>query len=129
MCVCVHARALHVRVFDACGTAHLLAQLWPYLPSELVASALELAIAARVLDMRASPYDLSAFEGQPGGFDLRPVRVETPAGRRLYQREQAALAQASRPVRRRLLDAYEACIRVWDAQEREAEDTVERACG
>lgn len=96
-------------------------KLWPWLPAELLADVLELAIAARVLDMRASPYDLSQWAAdcnqQHGGFDLRPVRIETPDGRRDYQREQASLALRAQPLRRRLLREYDHAISVWNADE------------
>jgi hypothetical protein len=98
-------------------------KLFPWLPSTLLADALELAISARVLDMRASPYDLSEFDSAatsaPAGraFDLSPVRIETPDGRRAYQRGQVELASRAAPVRARLLSEYDAAIAAWDAQE------------
>ena len=114
-------------------------KLWPYIPSSLLADTLELALAARVLDMRASPYDLSSWHQQdqqgdppaeamgelPGGaavstsaaLDLTPVRIETADGKREYQVEQAALAQRSQPLRRRVMDAYAAAIAEWDEEE------------
>lgn len=91
-------------------------KLWPWVPSVLLADALEVAIAARTLDMRASPYDLSEFDGQ-GGFDLSPVCIETDQGRKVYQREQAALSHRAAPVRARLLREYQAAIAVWDSDE------------
>ena len=72
------------------------AKLHPHLPSSLLADTLELAITARVLDMRASPYDLRAVDAP--GFDLRAVRVETAEGRREYQLEQAAVARRAAPT-------------------------------
>ena len=96
-------------------------KLWPYMPSELLADALEVAIAARALDMRASPYDLSQWHStSASGFDLTPVRIETAEGRRQYQREQVALAARAQPVRRRMIAAYERAMDVWDAEEAEA---------
>lgn len=105
-------------------------KLWPYVPSELLADALELAIAARVLDMRASPYDLSEWHQPPAppgeaggvggaaaGFDLSPVRIETADGRKQYQREQAALTMQAQPVRKQMVHAYEAAMRAWDEVE------------
>ena len=86
-------------------------KLWPFVPSTLLADSLELAIAARVVDMRASPYDLREFDGQ--GFDLSPITVETADGRKQYQREQAALHLRAVPIRARLLLEYEAAISVW----------------
>jgi len=90
-------------------------KLWPFLPSTLLADALELAIAARVLDMRASPYDVASIADER--FDLSPVRIETEEGRREYQRQQAALASEAKPVRKRLIEAYDVCIEAWDREE------------
>ena len=109
-------------------------KLWPWVPSELLADALELAISARVLDMRASPYDLSAYDeaartprrsrDSPGSlapihstasFDFSPIRIESEAGRREYQRIQSSLATRAAPVRRRLLLEYDHAIAAWDA--------------
>ncbi len=71
-------------------------KLEPFAPGELVADAFALALEARTLDMRASPYDLRAL-----GF--APVRVETPEGRADYEAEQRALAERAAPLRARLL--------------------------
>jgi hypothetical protein len=98
-------------------------QLWPWIPAELLADTLELAIAARVLDMRASPYDLSEYhcaDGQGQGFDLSPVPIERASGRRTYQLIQADLARRAAPLRTRLLREYEAVIAVWDQEEAQA---------
>jgi hypothetical protein len=70
----------------------------PWVPAELQADALELARAARRVDMRASPYDFSAA-------GLAPIRVETPEGRGEYEHEQRRLAAAAEPVRARLIAA------------------------
>ncbi|WP_222854158.1 3-methyladenine DNA glycosylase [Fodinicola acaciae] len=70
--------------------------LTPLVPSELVLDCFRLALDARELDMRASPYDLSAFGYQP-------VPIETPAGRRAYAQAQAALAERAVPLREELI--------------------------
>jgi hypothetical protein len=72
-------------------------KLSPMTPSELVADCFELAREIRVLDMRASPYDLSEL-----GYT--PVPVETPAGKREYAEAQRAFAGRAAPLRRRLVD-------------------------
>ena len=72
------------------------AKLLPLLDSDIVMDAFELAHAARVLDMRASPYDLSAL-----GYE--PVRIETPSGRAEYVRQQAVVAERAAVVRQGLL--------------------------
>lgn len=73
-------------------------KLAPLLPGDLLADAFELALDARTLDMRASPYDLSAL-----GYTA--VTVETPDGRAEYVRVQTTLAERGAHVRRRLLDS------------------------
>jgi hypothetical protein len=73
-------------------------KLSPWVESELVADCFELARRVRVLDMQASPYDLSAL-------DLEPVAIETPEGRALYQERQAAFASEAQALRGQLLAA------------------------
>ncbi|HWC84266.1 MAG TPA: 3-methyladenine DNA glycosylase [Pseudonocardiaceae bacterium] len=73
-------------------------KLDPFVPSELVADCFALALRIRELDMRASPYDLSAL-----GYT--PVRIETPGGRAEYARLQAAFAADAAPLRSRLITA------------------------
>jgi hypothetical protein len=75
-------------------------KLSPGVPAELVGDCFELAVRARELDMRASPYDLTAL-----GYS--PVPIETPEGRARYVREQAALAEAAAPLRTRLREVAE----------------------
>jgi hypothetical protein len=72
-------------------------RLSPMIGSELVADCFELARDIRVLDMRASPYDLSALGHSP-------VRVETPEGKQEYVAAQRAFAERGRPLRQRLID-------------------------
>ncbi|MDT5203586.1 MAG: hypothetical protein QOD34_222 [Mycobacterium sp.] len=72
-------------------------KLSPLIESDIVMDAFELAYDARELDMRASPYDLTAL-----GF--QPVRIETPSGRAEYVRRQALLAERAAVVRQALLD-------------------------
>jgi hypothetical protein len=71
-------------------------KLSPLTPSELVADCFALAKEVRELDMRASPYDLSAL-GYP------PVAIETPAGRAEYAAAQRAFADRAAVLRARLL--------------------------
>jgi hypothetical protein len=78
-------------------------KLSPAVPGELLADCFALAADVRELDMRASPYDLSAH-------GLSPVRIETPAGRAEYARAQAGFAAAAAPLRRRLLDVCAALL-------------------
>ena len=70
-------------------------KLWPWIGSDLVADAFEVAVAGRTMDMRASPYDLAAL-----GFE--PIRIETEEGRAEYRVEQRRIATLAEPVRERL---------------------------
>ena len=61
--------------------------------SDLVADCFELARDIRVLDMRASPYDLADL-----GFE--PVRIETAEGKQEYAAAQRTFAERGAPLRR-----------------------------
>ncbi len=80
-------------------------QLYPLVSSELLQQALQVAIAARIIDMRASPYDVSAYAECND-----PIRVETAEGRKQYAEEQERLARMAAPVRQSLLAVYEQAI-------------------
>jgi hypothetical protein len=71
-------------------------RLSPLLPSELVMDCFELAYDIRTLDMRASPYDLTAL-----GYD--PVETETIEGKQEYFDAQRGFTERSTPIRGRLL--------------------------
>ena len=74
------------------------AKLWPWVGSDLVGECFEFAAAARDLDMRASPYDLSHL-----GYV--PVPIETAEGRAEYECVQRELAARAVPLRERLRQA------------------------
>ena len=76
----------------------------PFCSSDLIADAFELAISARELDMRASPYDLS-------GYGYTPVRIETREGREEYVAGQRELSERSAPIRLKLLEIYRRLLR------------------
>lgn len=71
-------------------------KLAPFTPSELIADCFALAWDIRAVDMRASPYDVSAL-----GFT--PIPVETPEGRADYERHQRAFTARGEPLRGQLL--------------------------
>jgi hypothetical protein len=73
-------------------------KLGPLIESSLLLDCFELATDARILDMRASPYDLRNF-----GFP--PITVETTDGRREYAAAQETLSRRATPLRSRLLQA------------------------
>jgi hypothetical protein len=80
-------------------------RLSPMVGSDLVADCFELAREIRVLDMRASPYDLS-------GLGHEPVRIETPQGKQEYVSAQRAFAERAQPLRRRLVEECERLLAV-----------------
>jgi hypothetical protein len=80
----------------------------PWVSSATQRAALWLAVRARELDMRASPYDLRAL-----GFE--PICIETTSGREEYVRQQKALAAEAAGVRRALLGELRAVAECWKA--------------
>ena len=91
---------------DQPGCIHVTMDLYrfaykiaPFCPSGLMFDAFELAIRAREVDMRASPYDLS-------GFGFAPVKIETAEGRAEYVELQRELYRLAQPRRQRLIDLY-----------------------
>jgi hypothetical protein len=81
-------------------------KLAPFADSELVADCFALARDARLLDMRASPYDLAAL-------GCVPVRIETADGRAGYEAAQRALADRAQPLRARLRSFCERVMAAW----------------
>jgi hypothetical protein len=73
-------------------------KLSPWVASELVADCFDLARRIRVLDMQASPYDLS-------DLGLEPVAIETEAGRASYRDRQQVFADEAAGLREVLLTA------------------------
>ncbi|GLZ47909.1 hypothetical protein Acsp06_40940 [Actinomycetospora sp. NBRC 106375] len=75
-------------------------KLGPLVPGELLLDAFTLARDIRVLDMRASPYDLADL-----GYD--PVRIETSEGKAEYAAAQRGFADRGAALRARLLHVCE----------------------
>lgn len=71
-------------------------KLSPLIDSDFVAECFDLAMAAREVDMRASPYDLSEYA-------MEPIRIESPTGRAEYVREQHRLSARATPLRSELI--------------------------
>ncbi|HTW17916.1 MAG TPA: 3-methyladenine DNA glycosylase [Nocardioides sp.] len=80
-------------------------RLTPMISSDLVADCFELARDIRVLDMRASPYDLADL-----GFE--PVPIETAAGKAAYAEAQRGFAERGAPLRARLVAECERLLDV-----------------
>lgn len=82
-------------------------KLSPWIGSDLQMDCFELAIEARELDMRASPYDLSAY-------DRAPIKIETAEGRIEYKKAQQALHDKGLALGRKLLAEIEKIIACFD---------------
>ncbi|WP_166987750.1 3-methyladenine DNA glycosylase [Canibacter zhoujuaniae] len=74
------------------------AKLEPLVPGELLLDCFELARDIRLVDMQASPYDISEY-----GYAAVPI--ETPAGRAQYAELQRGFALRGNQLRQRVLDA------------------------
>jgi hypothetical protein len=72
-------------------------KLGPACPGELLLDCFELARDIRMLDMQASPYDVTSL-------GHAPVAIETPAGRAEYVARQREFSERAAPLRSRLLD-------------------------
>ena len=83
------------------------AKLGPIVPGESLLDAFVLARDIREVDMRASPYDVSAYAGIDGR-PLAAVAIENAAGKREYAHLQRGFAERGDALRRRVLDAIAA---------------------
>lgn len=79
--------------------------IYPLCSADLLRDSLKVALKARYIDMRASPYDVSTFAGCE-----EPIHVETEEGKALYAREQEALMELSAPLRSRLTAVYDSVL-------------------
>lgn len=80
---------------------------YPWISGDIIADAFLLAVDARTIDMKASPYDLS-------DRGLEPIRIETEAGRKEYLSHQTAIWERGLPIRNRLIDEFEQLISVFE---------------
>ena len=87
------------------------AKLGPIVPGELLLDAFELSRDIREVDMRASPYDVTAFTGA-GGRPLAAIAIETPAGKAEYSALQRGFAARGNGLRERVLTAISRARRV-----------------
>ena len=79
------------------------AKSMPWIGSDLLLEIFRLATRLRDLDMRASPYDLAEW-------NVTPVKIETPEGRREYEAEQRKLADESRILRNKLIHSLDGLL-------------------
>ncbi|MBC2600759.1 3-methyladenine DNA glycosylase [Puniceicoccus vermicola] len=90
-CGCLHT---NMDLYKICG------QCMPWMGSDLMWRCFEFAVEARILDMRASPYDCLSL-----GFD--PIPIETPTGRAEYERIQRNLHEQAQPLRKEIIDCLQ----------------------
>ncbi|QIM19850.1 3-methyladenine DNA glycosylase [Leucobacter coleopterorum] len=76
-------------------------KLGPIVPGEVLLDTFELARDIRVVDMQASPYDVSSL-------GLAVIPIETPEGKREYSRLQRGFAERGNGLRERVLEAIAA---------------------
>ncbi|WP_445665745.1 3-methyladenine DNA glycosylase [Fodinibius sp. AD559] len=74
-------------------------KMYPWISSTTIREAFELAVETRVMDMKASPYDLR-------DRGLEPIKIETDKGRREYMKKQIAIYEKSQPIRKQLIREY-----------------------
>lgn len=82
-------------------------KLYPWISSEVIREAFLLAVDARTIDMKASPYDLR-------DHGLEPIKIETEAGRKEYLRHQTNIWYRGFPIRQSLIEAYERLFSLVD---------------
>lgn len=75
-------------------------KLVPFCDADTVRQCLEVALAARRLDIAASPYDASEY-------GIEAIPVENSEGRAKYRVEQMSLMRRADPIRQKLLGAYD----------------------
>lgn len=72
---------------------------FPWISSDLIREAFTLAVEARFIDMKASPYDLSSR-------GLEPIKIESEEGRKEYLEKQKHIFRKSIPIREQLIEEY-----------------------
>lgn len=75
-------------------------KLYPWISSDLIREAFFLAVHARTIDMKASPYDLR-------DIGLEPIKIETEKGRKVYLEHQTKIWERGKPVRQKLIASFE----------------------
>jgi hypothetical protein len=91
-------------------------KLGPAVPGDLALDCFALAREIRLLDMRASPYDLSSYGHEP-------VAIETPEGKAEYVAQQRDFAYRGSILRQRLIDVCESLLAVRAGRDEEAART------
>lgn len=79
----------------------------PWIGSDLLSRCFKLALLAREIDMRASPYDLSDLAD---GEQYPPIKIETVEGRIEYEHRQREVADQAEVLRRELIYRIESVL-------------------
>ena len=83
--------------------------MYPWISSETIRKAFELAVETRTIDMQASPYDLRER-------GLEPIKIETDKGRLEYVEKQQTIFKKSQPIRRQLIREYQQMLSLLKAE-------------
>lgn len=75
-------------------------KMYPWISSNTIRKAFELAVETRLMDMKASPYDLR-------DRGLEPIKIETDEGRKEYMEKQRSIFKDSQPIRQQLIKEYQ----------------------
>ena len=84
-------------------------KLSPIVSTDLLTETFVLAREIRMLDMQATPYDLSEW-------DVPPVRVETPEGKSEYVTRQREFSARAQTLRMQLLEQIEQALHLIDEE-------------
>lgn len=82
-------------------------KMHPWISSTTIRRAFELAVETRIMDMKASPYDLR-------DRGLKPIKIETEEGRLEYVEQQRVIYKKSQPIRRQLIAEYKHILDALD---------------
>jgi hypothetical protein len=74
-------------------------KMYPWISSNTIREAFLLAVKARFVDMKASPYDLR-------DRGLQPIKIETEEGRKKFMKKQRGIFKESQPIRKKLIEEY-----------------------
>lgn len=80
-------------------------KMYPWISSETIREAFFLAVFARTIDMKASPYNLEEF-------GLSPIKIETEKGRKEYLVQQKEIVKRAAPVRKKLIAEYKRVLEI-----------------
>lgn len=94
-------------------------KMYPWISSRTIRHAFELAVETRIVDMKASPYDL-----RHRGLD--PIKIENESGRREYVKKQHAIFKRSKPIRQQLIKEYRRVLHSANPVHRATQEGVKK---